>query len=336
MTSTYRSGFLAWLLLSVLAGHAHAGLAGLQLGTSEGRPGEQVGLDLSISGAVEAVQFDLSYDIQSVELVAVMFPADFRLDFASIGAGQVRIVGWREDCPETGQRGSAQGQLTFAVREQAVPGDTSIVLSQPVLVSTQAEAMEPVDLSDGLISILGDDGPIPEPVSEPIPVPGPGGLALLLLVVLLTIMAALAVRKRPDLLLVVMVVGAAGLASTDAGSDARIQGDSVEAPDFSAKVDIILERQAFDPALDCNGDGVIDARDLVCARNDFCSEVPNQPPVMQPVADQTLEAGATLSLQVEATDPDPGDVLAYSLATAPDGMGHRLGQRPDHLDHHRA
>jgi hypothetical protein len=45
----------------------------------------------------------------------------------------------------------------------------------------------------------------------------------------------------------------------------------------------------------------------------------NGPPVLSPVANRTLALGTTLELRLSATDPDPKDVLTYSLTNAPSG-----------------
>lgn len=45
----------------------------------------------------------------------------------------------------------------------------------------------------------------------------------------------------------------------------------------------------------------------------------NAPPVLSPIADQNASTGATLSFIVNATDPNPGQTLTYSLANAPAG-----------------
>ena len=46
----------------------------------------------------------------------------------------------------------------------------------------------------------------------------------------------------------------------------------------------------------------------------------NQPPVLDPIADQTIDEGSLLSFTATASDPDPGDQLTFSLAPgAPSG-----------------
>ncbi len=44
------------------------------------------------------------------------------------------------------------------------------------------------------------------------------------------------------------------------------------------------------------------------------------PPVIQPIADQTLRLGDSLSLSASASDPDANDPLSFSLGLAPSGM----------------
>ena len=46
----------------------------------------------------------------------------------------------------------------------------------------------------------------------------------------------------------------------------------------------------------------------------------NQPPTLEAIADRGAAPGVTLSLQAQAFDPDPGDLLTYSLASRPSGM----------------
>ena len=52
----------------------------------------------------------------------------------------------------------------------------------------------------------------------------------------------------------------------------------------------------------------------------------NQPPVLTPIAEQSVVEGALLTFSVQATDPDPGQTLTYSLIAAPEGaqIGHEL------------
>ncbi|RMF88168.1 MAG: hypothetical protein D6739_00520, partial [Nitrospirae bacterium] len=47
---------------------------------------------------------------------------------------------------------------------------------------------------------------------------------------------------------------------------------------------------------------------------------PNTPPKLQPIGDRTIDLGQGLHMRVFAVDPDPGEVLRYSLAVAPAGM----------------
>lgn len=61
---------------------------------------------------------------------------------------------------------------------------------------------------------------------------------------------------------------------------------------------------------------------------------PNQPPTLEPVADQTLHARETLTLTLAASDPDAGDALGFSFDTAPagaalDGATGRLTWAPE-------
>ena len=51
-----------------------------------------------------------------------------------------------------------------------------------------------------------------------------------------------------------------------------------------------------------------------------CDPAPNADPVLDPVADQTNDEGDTVTLDIDATDTDPGDVLVYSATNLPDGL----------------
>ena len=55
---------------------------------------------------------------------------------------------------------------------------------------------------------------------------------------------------------------------------------------------------------------------------DFNVEVinPSASPLIEPIADATVPAGDLFTLQVQASDPDPADVLDYSLDGAPAGL----------------
>lgn len=46
----------------------------------------------------------------------------------------------------------------------------------------------------------------------------------------------------------------------------------------------------------------------------------NRPPLFAPVANQAIDEGIEFVLQLSATDPDPADVLRFSLMSAPPGM----------------
>jgi hypothetical protein len=46
---------------------------------------------------------------------------------------------------------------------------------------------------------------------------------------------------------------------------------------------------------------------------------PNHPPVLAAIPDQTVVLGSTLTLQVSATDPDPGNTLIYAMVYGPTG-----------------
>ncbi|MFA7443886.1 MAG: putative Ig domain-containing protein, partial [Lysobacteraceae bacterium] len=48
--------------------------------------------------------------------------------------------------------------------------------------------------------------------------------------------------------------------------------------------------------------------------------VVNQPPSIMPLADRLLRVGQTLGVAAQASDPDPGDVLRFSISGAPAGL----------------
>lgn len=49
-------------------------------------------------------------------------------------------------------------------------------------------------------------------------------------------------------------------------------------------------------------------------------EAENTPPSLEPVPDQVVFAGNTLSVQLIGSDPDPGDVLSYGVVSGPAGL----------------
>lgn len=49
-------------------------------------------------------------------------------------------------------------------------------------------------------------------------------------------------------------------------------------------------------------------------------EAENTPPSLEPVPDQAVFAGNTLSIQLAGSDPDPGDVLSYGVVSGPAGL----------------
>jgi hypothetical protein len=48
-------------------------------------------------------------------------------------------------------------------------------------------------------------------------------------------------------------------------------------------------------------------------------EAPNQPPVLDPIGNRSVNEGQTLTFTLSATDPDPGQTLSYSASNLPTG-----------------
>jgi len=60
--------------------------------------------------------------------------------------------------------------------------------------------------------------------------------------------------------------------------------------------------------------------------------IPNRGPTITSTPVTGATAGQPYAYDVEATDPDAGDVLTYSLIDAPEGLNYRCGHRPHRLD----
>ncbi|NNE11101.1 MAG: tandem-95 repeat protein, partial [Ilumatobacter sp.] len=102
------------------------------------------------------------------------------------------------------------------------------------------------------------------------------------------------------------------ITSAPAGSAATLSGADTVAPTFTPDV-----AGAYIVELIVN-DGVVDsAPDTVTVT---VSAAPNQPPVLDPIANQSGDEETLINVDADATDPDVGDVLTFSLDVAPAGM----------------
>lgn len=314
----------AALLLGSLTAPAAAQTAvTLSAGQAQAQAGQAVGVPITVNGNSAALQADLVYDPTQLSFEAftpASQPAGVRVDFALLAPGHLRLVMHDSTCPvqppaaPLGGGAATLGNLSLRIHANAVPGVNTIDLQTGVAADSQATAVT-VQLVDGQVEVLAGGGSV-----ESIPVPALGLYGLSGIVALLMLGGLLALRRRgarfPALLIATSLL-LGGLP----GSASRATGSATAATASPADiVDVILERQAAGPGDDCNLDGVVDALDIICARNAECASNQNLPPVIQPIAAQSVLAGATFSLQVQASDPNPADTLSYALTAAPATM----------------
>jgi len=350
---------------------------GIAIGQGSGAPGETVTVPVQVDDGAAAQQVQLSFDPARVAVAGVApgsALAGRTLAHALLEPGLLKLVVFDASCPagptvggaprtagfarlgsldaSTQDNGAAAVHLNFVIGSDATPGLVPLGLANPVLADADGGALGPVALQGGAILIQALGGGTDAPgAPQPIPSLGLAGLVLLTL-----LMALFGQRLLPRGVLGVLVLLGGGTLLLSLTVAPGYSDDSPREPaaTLAAIAEVILGRAAATPAQDCNGDGVIDARDLVCARNALCAaqgpgpeepppegpppegpppggpleplpdatpEVFNSPPQLAPLADATLLVGQALSVQAQGSDPDlPQDTLSYALAVAPPGM----------------
>ncbi len=311
-------------LLSLLSSSGAMAQPQVTVGTAAGQPGDIVEIPVTLaeaSGTV-ALQLDLLYNQERVSGGALVEgPAldDHVLDWSVVSDGRLRAV-----LTTVSSADLADGELfrvAFEIAEDAGPGNQPIVLDALLLTDGVAMAIAPGFQTDGLIEIFAVPG-----IHE---IPALGPLGLLALCLLLAAGAIGLLRRGGNSavssLAIVVAAIAAGtvlmfsatlLAQGFPPGDADGDGD-VDADDIPVIVDEILERSLAPGNPDCSQDMLVDVRDTICV-----TQVPpaNTPPTLDQIADQALLLGETLMVTATANDPDPGDILTFTLDLAPIGM----------------
>ncbi len=302
------------------------------LGNVAGNAGATLNLPIDIDGEFAAVQFELKLDNPDLALTGFSsssLPAGFVLDFAILGDDHLRVVAYETSCPaplpgpekDPGDRSqntplaliNAQlGQVSIRIADDAAPGLVNVTLTE-IIAADDSAALLAAGVVDGQIEILDASVGPPGVIRDipTLPVYGLMALAALLLVV-----GLISLQRRGINVLVVLATTSLVLAAHQPGL-AQAAEPNATLPEIAA---VILGRQAPNGAEDCNEDGLVDVRDLICARNEACSPDTNQAPVIAPIANQTLTVGAPFSYAVQASDPE-GDALSFDLPAAPPGMG---------------
>ncbi len=299
------------------------------VGQIAGDPADMLELPIDVGGEFAAAQFDLVLSEPRLSLngfTPAALPAGLALDYAIVAPDHLRLVLYQTACPvptagaggqAAGMHGVAVGQrlgsAVVTIASDATPGSVAVALTGLKVVDEAAAPLVAQQV-EGQIAIRG--GGVPPVAAIPVPtLPLSGLLAMFALL----LVAGLVVLHRRGVNVLLVLITAGLVLATQPQPAAAGQGGG--GADAASIVDVILERQSPDGSEDCNGDGLIDVGDVICARNMACEAGQNQPPVIAAIADQSLTVGESFGLQVQASDPDPGDTLSFTLATAPAGMG---------------
>lgn len=311
------------LLASLIAPAAAQTVVTVSAGQGQARAGQLVTVPITVAGDFAALQADLVFDTTKLSLDAFT-PASqspgMNVDFVLIEPGHLRVVVYDSTCPvqpfaaAPGGGPTALGSLRLRINADAGPGLTTIDLRAGIAADQSATA-ETVQLVDGQVEILAGGG-----TGAAAKVPALGIYGLLAAAVMLLLAGVLVRRRRGIHFLLLLMTLAALLAGAPINTGRAAGSIAAAAPTPVDIVNVILERQPVNPGDDCNHDNVVDALDVICARNANCASNQNLPPVIQPIAAQSVLVGASLSLQVQASDPNPADTLSYSLTTAPAAM----------------
>src|SRR5699024_9804164 len=298
------------------------------VGQTAGDPADTLELSIDVSGEFAAAQFDLVLSEPRLSLDGfnpAALSTGLALAYEMVAPDHLRLVLYQTACPApiakqgsqaAGMQGVAGGQrlgsVVVTIASDATPGNIAVALTGLKAVD-EAAAPLVVRQVEGQIAIRG--GGVP-PVAA-IPVPTLPFSGLLAMVALLLVAGLVVLHRRGVNVLLVLITAGLVLATQPQPAAAQLGGGGGDAASI---VEVILERQSPDGSEDCNGDGLVDVGDVICARNMACEAGQNQPPVIAAIADQSLTVSESFSLQVQASDPDPGDTLSYTLTTAPAGI----------------
>ena len=290
----------------------------ISIGKEQATPGQTISIPVDFTSDANSahIQFDIFYDS------SVLTPgtpaggsasAIHVVDSNVISPGHLRFVVYSFS---NAQLGSGRlVNLPISIASDAVPGVYPLTPIAVVISNPTGQPVTPTLLTDGSIEIL--EG------SPSIPMVGPFGMIFLICLIIWTSIKAL---KHPDSLsyriLVLFVLANFTICSLGIlPAMAAFPGDSdddgdIDADDIRLTVGVILQRSAASGNPDCNQDRSVNVLDLPCQINNK----KNSPPDLLLPEDQNIMAGNNFSLQLVATDPDPGDVLTFSLPTAPATM----------------
>ena len=323
LSPLHRVAITVSILLAAGAGTALA-QPEIAVGTASGFAGDTVEIPVSFvaGGSAAALQLDLTYDAVALEpgaLTAGGALVDHVLDWEVVAEGRLRVT---ITTTVPAQLGSGElFRLPFTIDPDADPGRLPVGVQAELIADDLGAEVTPTAVRVGAIDVLTDIVPAQVPTLD--------AWGMTVMIVLLAVVGVLAVRRMPagpfaGALLVAAVLTAILLASPAPLLADVLPGDAngdgiVDAADVPLIVDQILERAQAPGNPDCNQDLSVDVRDTICVVNGG-GPGENHPPSLNPIADQGVVVGDTLQVDAEATDPDSGDVLTFSLDVAPGGM----------------
>lgn len=311
---------LVALLLTLVAWPAVAA-PDLVVGQDSGSPGSTVSLPIQFDndGSVVALQFDLVFDAASLSpagLAPGTAIGQHDLDWSTLQPGRVRVVITRNTPAPVGDGTLASFML--AIAPSAVPGAVPVNLQGVLLADASAQPVTATAETGGVVNVIV---PPTAPPSEAVPIPLLGAAALVALITLVLLMAWLAHRRglagvTLSIALATVLFSSTLTRAADLPGDANDDGE-VNAADIAVIVAQILEREMAPGNPDCNADQSVDVLDTVC----LAQPTENVAPVLSPITNQQVLEGQAFTYTVTATDANlPGDVLTYTLDTAPPGM----------------
>jgi len=286
-------------------------------------PGQEVSIPVNFTadGSVVALQFDLTYDatvLSPTAMTAGTALVGHSFDWQQVQPGRLRFI--ITAGVQTLLVDGSLLDLGLLAADTASAGNYPLVISNVILSNGTAQRIAATGIVDG--SVVIEFSPAPA-----IPVPTLGPVAIVLLILLIAGFILVIHQRGFGGITLSVFLGMALFSSTIARA-VTLPGDAnndgvVDANDVPAIVAQILERADAPGDPDCNEDGAVDVLDIICVQQVSAPPPPpgqNSAPDLVPPGNRSLQADRPFETPIFATDPDVGDVLTFSLPTAPAGM----------------